>query len=90
VEVPDGEIPASIDLLFIDTSHLYDHTMAELKRYAPRVRPGGWIVFHDYVSFAGVSRAVGEFLASLPQRPRFYPYLNQNGLAMIKLDVPRP
>ncbi len=90
VDVPDSEIPTSIDLLFIDTSHLYDHTMAELKKYGPRVRPGGWIVFHDYVSFAGVTRAVGDFLGSLPQRPRFYPYLHQNGLAMIKLEVPRP
>ncbi len=86
LEVPDGEIPPSIDLLFIDTNHLYEHTLAELRKYAPRVRPGGWIVLHDYVSYAGVTRAVGEFLAALPQRPRFYPYLHQNGLALIRLD----
>ncbi len=90
LDVPDSELPANIDLLFIDTSHLYDHTVAELKKYAPRVRPGGWIVFHDYISFAGVTRAVGEFLASLSPRPRFYPYLHQNGLALIRLEVPRP
>lgn len=90
VELPEDVIPAGIDLLFIDTSHLYEHTMQELRKYSPRVRPGGWIVFHDYISFAGVTRAVGEFLGSLPLRPRFYPYLHQNGLALIKLGVPRP
>jgi len=36
-----------LDLLFIDTSHSQDHTMAELAAYGPRVRPGGLILCHD-------------------------------------------
>jgi predicted O-methyltransferase YrrM len=40
-------IPGVLDVLFIDTSHTYDHTMAELRRYAPRVKPGGTILCHD-------------------------------------------
>lgn len=35
------------DLLFIDTSHTYDHTLAELRLYGPLVRPGGVILLHD-------------------------------------------
>jgi hypothetical protein len=40
-------IPAELDVLFIDTSHTYDHTLAELRRYVPRVRPGGTVLCHD-------------------------------------------
>ena len=40
-------IPARLDVLFIDTSHMYGHTLAELARYVPRVRPGGVVLCHD-------------------------------------------
>lgn len=40
-------LPAALDVLFIDTSHAYGHTLAELRRYAPRVRPGGTVLCHD-------------------------------------------
>ena len=40
-------IPAELDVLFIDTSHLFEHTLAELRRYAPRVRSGGAVLCHD-------------------------------------------
>lgn len=40
-------VPAVLDVLFVDTSHTYDHTLAELRRYAPRVRPGGVVLCHD-------------------------------------------
>jgi predicted O-methyltransferase YrrM len=39
--------PLALDLLFIDTSHEYDHTLTELRTYAPRVRPGGRVLLHD-------------------------------------------
>lgn len=35
------------DIVFIDTSHHYRHTLAELRRWVGKVRPGGWIVCHD-------------------------------------------
>src|SRR5262249_5428935 len=34
-------LPAQADILFIDTSHEYGHTLAELRAYMPRVAPGG-------------------------------------------------
>lgn len=39
--------PAEVDVLFIDTSHTYDQTLAELRLYVPRVRPGGTVLMHD-------------------------------------------
>jgi predicted O-methyltransferase YrrM len=35
------------DVLFIDTSHHYRHTLAELEAFVPKVRPGGVVLMHD-------------------------------------------
>jgi predicted O-methyltransferase YrrM len=35
------------DVLFIDTSHHYEHTLAELDAYVPKVKPGGVVLLHD-------------------------------------------
>jgi cephalosporin hydroxylase len=40
-------LPAEVDVLFIDTSHEYGHTLAELRAYMPRLAPGGTALFHD-------------------------------------------
>ena len=40
-------LPAACDVLFIDTSHTYGHTLAELREYVPRVAPGGTVLLHD-------------------------------------------
>lgn len=40
-------LPAEVPVLFIDTSHTYDHTLAELRTYVPRVKPGGKVLMHD-------------------------------------------
>ena len=42
-----ARLPAEVDVLFIDTSHEYEHTLAELRAYMPRVAPGGIALFHD-------------------------------------------
>lgn len=42
-----GFIPDTIGVLFIDTSHMYAHTLMELNLYGPRVRSGGVILLHD-------------------------------------------
>ena len=39
--------PTMVDVLLIDTSHTYDHTLAELDAYVPRMRPGGVVCCHD-------------------------------------------
>jgi predicted O-methyltransferase YrrM len=50
------------DIVFIDTSHLYEHTVAELNIYRWLVKPGGLIVCHD----TNLERPQGA-----PARPKF-------------------
>lgn len=42
-----AEVPESLDLLFIDGSHEVRAAIVDYHYFAPRVRPGGVIVFHD-------------------------------------------
>ena len=51
-EETQTQLPAEVDVLFIDTSHEYEHTLAELHAYIPRVAPGGVALFHDTNLFA--------------------------------------
>ena len=53
-------VPAEI--VFIDTSHLYEHTLRELHLYRHLVKPGGRLVLHD----TQLERPEGA-----PPRPRF-------------------
>jgi predicted O-methyltransferase YrrM len=39
--------PGDVDVLFIDTSHFYPHTLQELRLYVPKVKPGGVVLLHD-------------------------------------------
>lgn len=40
-------LPDLVDIVFIDTSHTFDQTLAELYLYVGKVRPGGVILCHD-------------------------------------------
>ncbi len=40
-------LPAVVDFLFIDTSHLYDHTVAEIRHWFPLLGPRARVAFHD-------------------------------------------
>lgn len=54
--------PDGVDLLFIDTSHYYEHTRAELRLYVPKVRPGGVVLLHDTgPGWPDVSRALNDW-----------------------------
>jgi predicted O-methyltransferase YrrM len=41
-----GDLP-ECDVLFIDTSHTYGQTWAELETFVPKVKPGGVVLLHD-------------------------------------------
>lgn len=62
-EDPDvvGQLDVA-DIVFIDTSHLYEHTLRELNLYRWLVRPGGLLVLHDTML---------EQPEGAPPRPRF-------------------
>lgn len=57
-------LPARADLIFIDTTHEYSDTVAEIAAYRQRLSPGGVIVLHDSIRFAGVRRAIAEVYES--------------------------
>lgn len=44
---PNGEEFNGIDFLFLDTSHEYEHTVAEINAWWPLVNPNGLLIFHD-------------------------------------------
>jgi len=53
----------SLDMVYIDASHEYEDVVIDLEISYEKVRKGGFICGHDYVSprFEGVVRAVDEF-----------------------------
>jgi predicted O-methyltransferase YrrM len=65
----------SLDFVFIDGNHLYEHVRNDLYAWWPKVRPGGLLTGHDYGVYGdaeglwGVRRAVDEFAAELRLRP---------------------
>jgi predicted O-methyltransferase YrrM len=40
-------LPPQAQAIFIDTSHTYEQTRAELEHWLPRLAPGGVMMFHD-------------------------------------------
>jgi len=78
-----GQAPCQVDVLFIDTSHEYPHTLDELELYAPLVRKGGAIVMHDTSElWTGCRDAVDDWLAA--RHPlKVERYEHDNGLAVI-------
>ena len=43
----EHDLPAAIDVLFIDTSHVYDHTVAEIDAWFPLLADRALVFFHD-------------------------------------------
>lgn len=58
----DEGLEPSIDVLFIDTSHLYDHTKQEIRVWTPYLAEDGVMMFHDSNTRNGVyARVDGSF-----------------------------
>lgn len=57
-QIPDS----SLDFVYVDANHVYEHCLSDIKLWLPKVKPGGLIGGHDYLvaCFAGVVRAVDE------------------------------
>ena len=81
------------DIVFIDTSHLYDQTIVELNTYLDLVRPGGRIVLHDTQlrrpegsparPLFPVRTAIKEFVAK--HKLEWFEYLDCFGLGVIEI-----
>lgn len=54
--------PCSLDLVFIDGNHDYDHVREDILLWEPKIKPGGILCGHDYGSkkHIGVKKAVDE------------------------------
>jgi hypothetical protein len=58
---------AYLSFAFIDANHLYEGISADIKAWAPKVRPGGILAGHDYGMpdrWPDVTRAVDEAFGS--------------------------
>jgi len=58
-------VPGDLDFVFIDADHRYEAVLADIAAWRPHVRPGGWLMGHDYNREAhpGVVQAVDECFA---------------------------
>lgn len=79
--------PDQVDIMFNDSGHEYELTLAELEAYMPRLRPGGTALIHDpdlaYDAF-GVRRALNVYCARSHLPWQYLP--GQYGLGVITLD----
>ena len=59
---PDG----AFDFVFVDADHSYAAVKADIAKWAPKVRAGGWLGGHDYhpKKFKGVVDAVDKAFGS--------------------------
>lgn len=81
-----GEMPHGCNLLFVDSSHTFEQTCAEIEHYLPRVRPGGVALFHD-TDKPGTADRVREALDdTLPKfRLSWAEFPGECGLGVIKI-----
>lgn len=61
-QIPNG----SLDFIYIDGNHLFDHVIADLNAWVPKVRSGGVVAGHDYAErsntpFIQVKKAVDHY-----------------------------
>ena len=71
-----------VDLLHIDGDHEYDGCRCDYDTYAPLVRPGGMIVFHDAQGEAGVAQVFREISSDYDETHFFYHEIPGQWVAM--------
>lgn len=55
----------SLDMVFIDAGHEYEHVKNDIRAWYPKVKSGGIIAGHDYnTAWPGVIKAVNEFFSN--------------------------
>ncbi len=57
-----------VDFLIVDANHEYSHVLADIQAWWPKIRPGGYIFFHDFIDLEqngtnGVSAAIQDALS---------------------------
>lgn len=54
----------SLDFVYIDANHQYEHVLEDIDLWLSKIKVGGFIGGHDYGHCPGVTRAVGEIFKS--------------------------
>ena len=84
-EVAREYLRGAPEMIFVDSSHEYGSTLAELELWYAELAPGGFIVLHDASEFAetfdatqrgGVQRALREWRQAHPEAEAFF--MNRN------------
>ncbi len=66
-----ADTPEEISLLFVDGDHSYESVCRDIDLYLPRLKMGGFVVFHDVVpGDPGVVKAVHDRVMSRPSEYR--------------------
>jgi hypothetical protein len=70
---------ASLDMIYLDADHSYDAVRADIAAAAPKVKPGGFLVFNDVARIIrpgfgvlGVHQAMSEFAAGSGWQMAFF------------------
>ncbi len=77
-----------IDLLYIDSSHMREQTVAEVRAWQPYLRPGASVLFDDYAhpDYPGVREAIEELGIEGEQRGEFFIHRHQQDDLIGKQD----
>lgn len=86
IEFDYGPYLQSMDVVFVDACHDYKYAKSDTCNALRLVRPGGTILWHDYLlGWPGVVRAVDELLPNYP-----VVHIAGTSLAMLKLSQGTP
>ena len=78
-----------LDLLFVDGDHSYAGVRADFEMYAPLVRPGGVIAFHD-IAVQPPPSEVARFWNEIKPRYRYKEILHSTAIDAMGIGVLRP
>lgn len=63
-EINEKDLALPLQLVFLDGDHSYEATKRDFERVVPWLSDDGVIAFHDCLYYEGVSRVIGEALAT--------------------------
>lgn len=77
-ETAQGYDDKSLDFVFIDADHAYENVKRDINAWLPKIKSGGILAGHDYIStHSGVKRAVDELFKDVQVRRSSWLIKNQ-------------
>lgn len=78
-------LPPRVDIVFLDTNHVYEETLHELALYVPRIRSGGRMYCHD--SALEITGNATTPQPSFPVKTAISEFCAKNGLKWDNTDA---